>query len=178
MVLGGLAVDKKFRAAAMQFVRQLIRYLGAQAVALLADNEQQSDRDILFAQALGSGNLRANYALGVAGAAPVNIFIIFRRWEKWRDNIHVSGKYNFWMRHSCRLLGRKRINIEALTLYGDLASRIAQRVQLAQQQLAHRAFVAADGLHINEPASEREQVHAASIALGFPSRRVASSTAT
>src|SRR5205085_10129856 len=91
-VIGGLAVDEKFAGAAMQLARHFVSRFGALTIALLADEKQQADGRAVFSQALGSGNLRGDDALGIAGAASVDVVLIFGGAEPGRDDIHVSGE--------------------------------------------------------------------------------------
>src|SRR5436309_12502542 len=93
LVFSGLAIDQKPAAQ-----RALIGHLSAQAVPLFADQEQHSDGCAIFAQAFAGCDLRRHNAFSIAGAAPVNIFTVFRRRNKRRYRIYMSGEDNLrWL---------------------------------------------------------------------------------
>ena len=86
LVFSGLAVDDVFRSARM--LRGMMR---AGAVALLADHEQQPEiAHAFFEQALRRSDHRSDDALGVAGAASPDEFIVFARRHEGRHGIHVG----------------------------------------------------------------------------------------
>src|SRR5260370_42431370 len=79
LVVRGFAVDEELTASTVQLVRLCVGQESAHAVALFTHHEQQSDGKVFCAQALGGANLRSDDALGVAGAASVDVVLIFRR---------------------------------------------------------------------------------------------------
>ena len=96
-VLGGLAIHQK--SAAIAETRGIfIGHLRAQAVALFAHHEQQSNVNSLLAQSFRSRDLRGDDALRIARPAAVNAPRIFRRRNERRNRIHVRGKDHLRMR--------------------------------------------------------------------------------
>ena len=88
LVLGGFAVDDVFRTARISG-----RVISACAVSLLTDDEEQGKIPYaLFEQALGGGDHRRDDALGVAGAAAPDEFVIDARGDPGRNGIHMSGE--------------------------------------------------------------------------------------
>ena len=88
LVLGGLAVDEEVRAA-----RRLGGGVGAGAVALLADDEQQAE--VAHARASSASAaliMDGDDALGVAGAASPDVLVVLARGEERRHGIDVSGE--------------------------------------------------------------------------------------
>ncbi len=88
LIFGGFAVDEEARAA-----RGSSRGDGANAAALFSHNEKQ--REIACAsreKRFGGGDHGGDDALGVAGAAAVDVGSIFARGEEGRNGVHVSGE--------------------------------------------------------------------------------------
>ncbi len=103
-VVGGLAVDEEARAA-----WALVGDDGAGGVALLADDEEQADLDAGVAQAISGGDLRGDDALGVAGAAAVEVLVVFAAAEEGRHGVHVGGENDIG-----RDAGKRGVDVEAL----------------------------------------------------------------
>ena len=88
LVFGGLAVDDVARAA-----RRLGGFVGAGAVALLADHEEQAEAAMaIFEQRLDGLDHAGDDALGVAGAASPDELVVLARGEEGRDGIDVGGE--------------------------------------------------------------------------------------
>ena len=64
--------------------------VGARGVALLADDEEQADLDAGVAQAIRCGDLRGDDALGVAGAAAVDVLVVLVQPKK-------GGTVSMWV---------------------------------------------------------------------------------
>ena len=60
--------------------------------ALLAYDEEEANLDAGFAEAVGGGYLGGDDAFGVAGAAAVEVEVVFSGTEKWRHGVHVGGE--------------------------------------------------------------------------------------
>src|SRR5205085_8484582 len=126
LVFSRLAIDQKPAAQ-----RALIGHLSAQAVPLFADQKQHSNGCAVFAQALTGCDLRRHNAFGVAGAAPVNIFTVLRRRNKWRHRIYMSGEDNLR-----RLLFQGGLHIEASMSNGYFVDGISQPIKLIIERRA------------------------------------------
>src|SRR5439155_8769491 len=154
-IIRGLAVDEEFASAAVQLARHLIGGFGALAVAFLADEKKQTYCRARLAQALGGDDLRGDDALGIAGAASVDVVLIFGGGEPGRDDIHVSRENELRMAHAARH-GK---NIGALALDGKFARVITERAEMAMEEIADGSFVVGDGFDVDESASEGEKIH-------------------
>src|SRR6266478_5562735 len=87
LVFGRLAVDDEFRTA-----RISCRQQGSQAVFFLAYNKQQSKIARSDGQQLLCGtDHRGDNSFGIASTAPADEFVVFARWKKRRDSVHVRG---------------------------------------------------------------------------------------
>ena len=88
LVFGGLAVDDVARAA-----RRCGGFVGAGAVALLADHEEQAEAAMaVFQQGFDGFDHAGDDALGVAGAASPDEVVVFAGGEERRHGIDVSGE--------------------------------------------------------------------------------------
>src|SRR6202789_4184026 len=76
-VFRGLTVNQILAAMSRIVGGILVRHFRAQAVALLAHHEQQSNKHSVAAQSLGGGKLRCDDSLGITRAASVNSRLIF-----------------------------------------------------------------------------------------------------
>jgi hypothetical protein len=59
-----------------------------------------------------------------------------------------------------RLLWRSGIDVEAIVLYRESASLVADAAKLSIEVVSDRSFVARDRFDVDELASERDSVHA------------------
>jgi len=139
----------------VQLARHLIGGFGALAIALLADEKKQPDGCTLLAQALGGSDLRGDDALGIAGAASVDVVLIFRGGEPGRDDIHVSRENELRIAHA-RGHGK---NIGALAFDRKFARVVTERAEMAMEEIADGSFVVGDGFDVDESASEGEEIH-------------------
>ena len=100
-IIGRLSVDEEAASA-----RAEVGDFRAGGVPLLADDEEQGNLHTLIAQALGRGNLRGDDALGVAGAASVDVVFVFAGGDERRNGIGVCGEDH--VRGFRRLCARRR----------------------------------------------------------------------
>ena len=150
-VFGGLAIHQKFASR-----RVLVCHFRAQAVALLADHKEQSDVNAFLVQPFRGCHLDGDDSLGVAGAASIHARSVFGRWNEWRDRIHVGGENN----RGPRLLGEHREHIAARAFDRNFFRLKASPEQFGVKEIAHRAFVAGDGLDVHELAGKGDDIHA------------------
>src|SRR5262249_55939667 len=146
-------VDQEARAAGI-----LRRAGSADAVALLADHEEQSQvGPAALEQALGCGDHGGDDALGVSGGAPPDELVVFVRGEEGWNRIHVSGHRHY------RTLAELREDVEAMRLRFhplDLAIEAGGEArEMALEELANLLLVARDGLDIDERARKLEYIH-------------------
>ncbi len=106
LVFGRLAVDDKAGPA-----RLLRRMECACAVLFLADDEQQSEiGSPAFEQLFGRRDHGSDNALGIAGRASPNEFVILPGRKKWRHRVHMRRESDV------RPLSELCENVEAMWL--------------------------------------------------------------
>ena len=128
--------------------------LGSGGVALFADDEEEADLDAGFAQAVCRGYLGGDDSFGVAGAAAVEVEVVFGTAEVGRNGVHVGGEDDVG-----RDAGYRGVDVEALVatgagggvvglLDGHALDGVLLRGEVLVQERAGEALVVGGGLDV------------------------------
>src|ERR1700730_3866018 len=143
MVFGGFTVDEETRASGRSGGGD-----GTDAAALFTNNKEE--REIARAtgeKRFGGQDHRGNDALGIAGAAAVDVWGVFARGEKRRDGVHVRGEGDIGFAERDEqvvAIGLGGLAIEAgVVFYGE-------RRKKGKEIVRHGLFVACGGVNVHQ----------------------------
>ncbi len=152
-VLGGLAVDQVAGPPGVA-----VGHLGADAVRLLADDEQQAEpADPLVQQLPGGLEHGGDPPLGVARPPAVEEFAVFRGGEERRHGVHVG-------REDDHRLPPGGEDVEAVPLDRHALDRAAgspvhELLQMAEKEVADLPLPPGRRVDVDQGAGQLEEVH-------------------